>query len=93
MCCCESLRAISDSSVPVRAEKQQSVDTTRSAAHGNVKSYLYRFKITQTLKCRCGNKDQTIDHPLIECELLKKERDSLISAYQSQTAGQQAKIL
>jgi len=29
--------------------------------------------------CPCGTKDQTIDHLLYECELLNKERNSLIS--------------
>jgi hypothetical protein len=47
--------------------------------HGNIRSYLYRLKIIETSTCPCGTKDQTIDHLLFECELLKKERDSLIS--------------
>jgi hypothetical protein len=29
--------------------------------------------------CPCGTKDQTIDPMLLECKLLNKERDSLIS--------------
>ena len=36
--------------------------------------------VIESPACTCGNKDQTIDHLLFECELLKKERDSLISA-------------
>jgi hypothetical protein len=35
---------------------------------------------SDTPKCPCGNTAQTIDHLQFECELLKKERDSLISA-------------
>ena len=53
---------------------------TVATGHGNIKSYLYRFEIIETPTCPCGNKDQIIDHLLIECELLKKERGSLISA-------------
>ena len=54
--------------------------TTMVTGHGDIKSYLYRFKISDTPKCPCGNMDQTIDHLPFECESLKKERDNLISA-------------
>jgi len=54
--------------------------TIMVTGHRNIKTYLYQFKIIETPTCPCGNKDQTIDHLLFECELLKKERDSLISA-------------
>ena len=47
--------------------------------HGNVRSYLRRFKIIETQICPCGTTEQTIDHLLFECELINKERDSLIS--------------
>jgi hypothetical protein len=47
--------------------------------HGNIRSYLHRFKILDTPTCSCGTKDQTVDHLLYECELLNKERDSLKS--------------
>ena len=47
--------------------------------HGNIRSYLHRFKILDTPTCLCGTKDQKIDHLLYECELLNKERNSLIS--------------
>jgi len=40
---------------------------------------LHRFKILETPTCPCGTKDQTIDYMLYECELLNKERNSLIS--------------
>jgi hypothetical protein len=44
--------------------------------HGNIRSYLHRFKIIETPICPCGTKDQTRDHLLYECELLtKKEID------------------
>jgi hypothetical protein len=53
--------------------------TTIVTGHGNIRSYLHRFKILDTPTCPCGTKDQTVDHLLYECELLNKERDSLIS--------------
>jgi hypothetical protein len=53
--------------------------TTMVTGHGNIRSYLHRFKILDTPTCSCGTKDQTINHLLYECELLNKERDSLIS--------------
>jgi hypothetical protein len=52
--------------------------TTIVMGHGNIRSYLHRFKITDTPTCACGSSDQ-IDHVLYECALINKERDSLIS--------------
>ena len=52
--------------------------TSMVTGHGNIRSYLHRFKIIETPICPCGTKDQTIDHLLFECELLNKERDRLI---------------
>jgi hypothetical protein len=53
--------------------------TSTVTGQGNIKSYLHRFKIIETPVCPCGTKDQTIDHLLFECELLNKERHSLMS--------------
>jgi hypothetical protein len=53
--------------------------TTMVTGHGNIRSYLHRFKIIETPVCRCSYADQTIDHLLFECEPLNKERDNLIS--------------
>jgi hypothetical protein len=53
--------------------------TTMVTGHGNIRSYLHRFKILDTPTCPCGTEDQTVDHLLYECELLNKERDSVIS--------------
>jgi hypothetical protein len=50
--------------------------TTMVTGHGNVRSYLHRFKILDTPTCSCGTKGQTVDHLVCECELLKKERES-----------------
>jgi hypothetical protein len=53
--------------------------TTMVTGHGNVRSYLHRFKIIETPICPCSTTGQTTDHLLFECELLNKERDNLIS--------------
>jgi hypothetical protein len=47
--------------------------------HGNIRSYLRRFKIIDTPECPCSTSDQTTDHLLFECELLNKERDKSTS--------------
>jgi hypothetical protein len=53
--------------------------TTMVTGHGNIRSYLHRFKILDTPTCPCGTKDLTVDHLLYECELPNKEGDGLIS--------------
>jgi len=44
--------------------------TTMVTGHGNIKAHLYRFKISETPTCPCGDTDQTTEHLLYECELL-----------------------
>ena len=46
--------------------------TTMTTGHGNIKSYLHRFKITESPPCPCGTMEQTIDHLIFQCELLGK---------------------
>jgi hypothetical protein len=53
--------------------------TTMTTEHGNIKSYLHRFKIIESPTCPCGTTGQTIDHLIFQCELLGKERDTLIA--------------
>jgi hypothetical protein len=48
--------------------------------HGNITIYLHRFKIIDSPKCPCGHNDQTTEHLLLDCSLINKERDRLISA-------------
>jgi hypothetical protein len=62
--------------------------TTVVTGHGNVRSYLHRFKIIETPVCPCGTTIQTIDHLLFECELLNKEIDNLISVILKTDFGQ-----
>ena len=47
--------------------------------HGNIRSYLHRFKIIETPICPCVTTEQTKDHWLFECELINRERDNFIS--------------
>jgi len=47
--------------------------------HGNIKAYLYRFKIIGAPNCPCGNDNQTAEHILLECSILKEERERLIA--------------
>ena len=37
--------------------------------HGNIRSYIHRFKIMDTPTCACGSSDQTMEHMLYECVL------------------------
>jgi len=48
--------------------------------HGNIKSYLYRFKIKNSPMCSCNRGEQTVDHILFNCELVEQERDILKAA-------------
>jgi len=47
--------------------------------HGNIKSYLHRFKIIATPNCPCGNGNQTTEHILLECATLQEDRERLIA--------------
>ena len=47
--------------------------------HGNIKSYLHRFKIIDAPNCPCGNDNQT-EHILLECAKIHEDRERLIAA-------------
>ena len=51
--------------------------TLTVTGHGNINTYLHRFKISDTPLFPCGTQDQTTDHLLFECELLRKEQNDL----------------
>jgi ferredoxin-thioredoxin reductase catalytic subunit len=52
--------------------------TTMMTGHGKIKAYLHRFKLIGLATCPCrDNTDQTKDHIIYECELLKTQRDNL----------------
>jgi len=48
--------------------------------HGNIKSYLHRFRIIEAPDCPSGNGNQTAEHTLLECGILREEREHLIAA-------------
>ena len=45
--------------------------------HGNIKSYLYKYKIIDSPMCPCKIGEQTTEHILYDCDLVKQERDKL----------------
>jgi len=51
--------------------------STIVTAHGKLRSYFHRFKITEDLMCVYKMSPQTADHLLWECELLRKQRQVL----------------
>ena len=54
--------------------------TTMVTGHGNIKSYLHKYKILGSPMCSCKSGEQTVDHILFGCKLLEQERDSLKAA-------------
>ena len=54
--------------------------TTLVTGHGNIKSYLHRFRIIEAPDFPCGNGNQTAEHILLECGILREERERLIAA-------------
>jgi hypothetical protein len=54
--------------------------TTMTTGHGNIKTYLYKYKIIESPMCSCESREQSVDHILFECKLLEKERERLIAA-------------
>jgi len=54
--------------------------TTMVTGHGNIKSYLYKYKIMDSPMCSCKRGEQTLDHVLFDCELVEQERDRLKAA-------------
>jgi hypothetical protein len=45
--------------------------------HRKTRAYLHQFKIIETAACPCNKGDQTIDHLLNQCILLKTQRELL----------------
>ena len=54
--------------------------TTIVTGHGNIKIYLYKYKIIESPLCSCDESEQSVDHILYECKLLEHERDRLKAA-------------
>lgn len=51
--------------------------TTLLSGHGKLKSYYYRFKISDNPTCACGEGDQTADHLIYTCPKLETQRGEL----------------
>jgi hypothetical protein len=47
--------------------------TTMVRGHGNIKSYLYKYKILESPMCSCKSGEQTVDHILFDSKLLEQE--------------------
>jgi hypothetical protein len=45
--------------------------------HGTLRSYLHRFKIIDDPTCPCQTGSQTTEHPIRECTILNKQRDTI----------------
>ena len=56
---------------------QMGIKQSIVTGHCTLRSYYYRFKIIDDLKCICNMGPQTLDHLLWECELLRKQREVL----------------
>ena len=54
--------------------------TTIVTGHGNIKTYLYKYKIIESPMCSCDEREQSVDHILYECKLLEHVRDRLKAA-------------
>jgi len=50
--------------------------TTMVTGHGNIKSYLHKYKILDSPMCSCKSREQTADHILYDCKLLEQETES-----------------
>jgi hypothetical protein len=48
--------------------------------HGNIKSYLHKYKILENPMCSSKSGEQTVDHILFDCKPLDQERDRLKAA-------------
>jgi hypothetical protein len=51
--------------------------TTIVTGHGNIKSYLHKYKILDSPIYSCKSGEQTADHIIFECKLLEQEREGL----------------
>jgi len=54
--------------------------TTIVIGHGNIETYVYKYKIIGNPLCSCDEGEQSFDHILHECKLLEHERDRLKAA-------------
>jgi hypothetical protein len=53
--------------------------TAMVTAHGNTRSYIHRFKVTESPVCPCANGNQTGEHIIYDCDKLSNERRNQIA--------------
>ena len=53
--------------------------TTLLSGHGKIKHYYFRFKISETPLCICGNGEQSVNHIIYTCPIYTNERTSFIN--------------
>ena len=54
--------------------------TTIVSAHGNIKTYLFKYNIIESTMCACKKGEQSVDHRLLDCKLLEHDSDRLKAA-------------
>ena len=62
-------------------------------AHGDIKSYLLRFKIIDTPNCPCGNDNQTTEHILLECATLEADRERTMADVAKRDVRSTSKVM
>jgi hypothetical protein len=48
------------------------------SGHGKTNTYLHRFKLTDNSMCPCDEGEQSVEHLIHACRILKPQRSSLI---------------
>ncbi|KAJ4449775.1 hypothetical protein ANN_01179 [Periplaneta americana] len=51
--------------------------TSLITGHGNIKSYLHKYKIIDNPMCTCNTAEQSVDHLIYDCKLIEQERETL----------------
>ena len=60
--------------------------TTMLIGHGKIRSYLYRFGLTDTAMCPCEEEEETVDHLIFKCKKLNKNRNEMIKQIKTMVA-------
>ena len=55
--------------------------TAMVTGHGKTRAHLHRFKILEQANCPCGNGDQTIDHLIYRCSILRIHKEKYLNAF------------
>jgi hypothetical protein len=45
--------------------------------HGNIKTYLFKYRIIESPMCSCEEGEQSVDHIIYDCKILEQERTRL----------------